>query len=92
MKKVGARRSMRDGGKRLIYIGTSGWYYDHWRGPFYPKQLSKKQFLEFYGKHFHTVEINNSFYRLSKKNTLKEWKDKTPSEFKVQRFIFSHKA
>ena len=46
-----------------IHIGTSGWHYGHWQGPFYPEHLAKADFLAFYQKHFHTVEINNSFYR-----------------------------
>jgi len=74
-------------GEQIIHIGTSGWYYDHWRGPFYPKKLPKKHFLEFYADHFHTVEINNSFYKLPKKETLKRWLNNTPPDF-----IFTVKA
>ena len=28
-----------------IFIGTSGWTYDGWRGPFYPKGVAKKDWL-----------------------------------------------
>ena len=70
-----------------IHIGTSGWQYDHWRGPFYPDDLSKNDFLSYYAERFQTVEINNSFYQLPKKETLNRWRDKVPAEF-----IFSFKA
>jgi uncharacterized protein YecE (DUF72 family) len=57
-----------------IHIGTSGWHYSHWIGPFYPEDLSKCDFLSYYADRFHTVEINNSFYRLPTKETLTEWR------------------
>jgi len=65
----------------LIHIGTSGWHYDHWSGPFYPEDLAKKEFLSFYQQHFHTVEINNSFYQLPSEKTLTEWRDCVPPGF-----------
>ena len=49
-----------------IRIGCSGWVYPHWRGRFYPDILAVKHWFDFYAKHFDTVEINNSFYRLPK--------------------------
>jgi uncharacterized protein YecE (DUF72 family) len=71
----------------LVHIGTSGWHYKDWSGTFYPERLPAKGFLEYYTRHFHTVEINNSFYQLPKKETLKNWRDTVPSDF-----IFSVKA
>ena len=46
-----------------IWIGTSGWTYDGWRGPFYPKDVPKKRWLNWYAEQFSTTEINGSFYR-----------------------------
>jgi uncharacterized protein YecE (DUF72 family) len=66
---------------RAIHIGTSGWHYDHWRGPFYPRDLSPKAYLEYYIECFHTVEINNSFYQLPKEETLAMWRDTVPDQF-----------
>ena len=57
-----------------IYIGTSGWQYYHWKGKFYPENLASKDFLKFYSKYFNTVEINTSFYHLTKKMTFEKWK------------------
>jgi uncharacterized protein YecE (DUF72 family) len=44
------------------YIGTSGWYYDHWVGPFYPSGLPEEAFVEYYAGCFGTAEVNNSFH------------------------------
>jgi uncharacterized protein YecE (DUF72 family) len=70
-----------------IYIGTSGWHYDHWEGPFYPSGISDDTFLEYYADRFRTAEINNSFYQLPKKETLLRWRDAVPEDF-----VFSVKA
>ena len=67
--------------KGLIHIGTSGWHYDHWRGPFYPEGLGPAEFLQFYRQKFHTVEINNSFYRLPSEKALVDWRESVPPGF-----------
>ena len=46
------------------YIGASGWVYDHWRGVFYSLDLPQSGWFNHYAKHFDTVEINYSYYRL----------------------------
>jgi len=73
------------------YIGTSGWHYDHWRHLFYPDKLPKAKWLEFYSRHFTTVELNNSFYRLPSEEAFANWRDSSPANFtfavKVSRFI-----
>jgi uncharacterized protein YecE (DUF72 family) len=65
-----------------IRIGTSGWHYKHWKGPFYPPNLAASKMLDYYVQHFDTVEINNSFYRLPQESTLKDWHDSTPQGFR----------
>jgi uncharacterized protein YecE (DUF72 family) len=67
--------------KGKIHIGTSGWHYAHWRGPFYPEKIKAAGMLEFYVNRFDTVEINNSFYRLPPIDALKDWRDSTPPDF-----------
>jgi len=78
-------------GLQNIHIGTSGWHYLHWRGPFYPDKLAPGDFLSFYVTHFVTVEINNSFYRLPTPATLLRWRDAAPPGFrfavKASRFL-----
>ena len=69
------------------YIGTSGWHYDHWKGPFYPSGVPEKDFLGYYAGRFGTAEINNSFYRLPERETLLRWRSAVP-----EGFVFSVKA
>ncbi|MEW6443276.1 MAG: DUF72 domain-containing protein [bacterium] len=77
--------------KRPFHVGTSGWQYGHWKGPFYPSDLPQKAFLAFYSQRFSTVEINGSFYRLPDASALERWRETTPPEFlftmKASRFI-----
>jgi uncharacterized protein YecE (DUF72 family) len=74
-----------------VRIGTSGWHYKHWCGPFYQEKLSPSKMLEFYFQHFDTVEINNSFYKLPSPETFRCWRESTPRGFcfavKASRFI-----
>ena len=74
-----------------VHIGTSGWHYAHWRGPFYPNDLHDDEMLDYYAERFQTVEINNSFYHLPSRQTFKVWHDQAPPEFvfavKANRYI-----
>jgi len=74
-----------------IRIGCSGWNYKHWREIFYPKGLPQRLWFAFYAKHFETVEINNSFYRLPSAETFAKWRDQAPVGFcyavKANRFL-----
>jgi uncharacterized protein YecE (DUF72 family) len=73
------------------YVGCSGWHYEHWRGLFYPEELPKPKWLQFYTGRFNTVELNNSFYRLPSEKAFTTWRESTPDNFvfavKVSRFI-----
>lgn len=51
-------------GSRSIKVGTSGFSYPEWRGPFYPEKLPQQQMLEFYTRHFPAVEINSTYYHV----------------------------
>ncbi|MFO8058387.1 MAG: DUF72 domain-containing protein [bacterium] len=62
-------------------IGTSGWHYDHWGGTFYPEDIPKKRFLDYYRQCFDSAEINNSFYQLPSEKTLAGWRDAVPEGF-----------
>ncbi len=74
-----------------LHIGTSGWHYRHWIGPFYPPGTGAADFLPFYAGKFRSVEINNCFYRLPEPETLAEWREATPADFvfacKASRYI-----
>lgn len=74
-----------------LKIGTSGWHYSHWKGPFYPEDIKGEEMLEFYMDRFDTVEINNSFYNLPGKKTIETWRETVPRDFtfavKASRYI-----
>jgi uncharacterized protein YecE (DUF72 family) len=74
-----------------VWIGTSGWQYDDWRGPVYPAALPLRGWLESYAARFQTVESNNAFYRLPERRTFEDWAARTPDDFrmavKVSRYL-----
>ena len=65
----------------VVRIGTSGWQYRDWRGPFYPKRLAQRAWLEHYATAFDTVESNAAFYRLPERRTFEAWAERTPPDF-----------
>ncbi len=64
-----------------IRVGTSGYNYESWRGPFYPPDLPESRMLAYYAERFDTVEINYSFYRMPTVRVLHGWAKETPAEF-----------
>ena len=65
----------------MIYVGTSGWFYDHWRGHLYPDDLDKSDFFPYYAERYSTVEINATFYRVPAPKTVQRWLQKAPPDF-----------
>lgn len=74
-----------------LWIGTSGWQYEDWRGNLYPRSVPKRRWLEHYCLGFATVESNSSFYRLPAAETFAGWASRTPDDFliavKMSRFL-----
>jgi uncharacterized protein YecE (DUF72 family) len=70
-----------------ILIGTSGWHYESWRGPFFPKGLLLKDQLQFYASQFATTELNGVFYRTPTPAAVKAWRQQTGGDF-----VFAWKA
>ena len=74
-----------------VYIGTSGFTYDHWRVVFYPPEVPKRQWLEFYCRQFGTVEINASYYHMPRASVCASWARRSPEGFcfvmKLNRWI-----
>ena len=66
-----------------VFIGTSGWSYDHWVGVLYPKSASSLERLDAYARHFRTVEVNNTFYRWPKDEVFSTWRERSPDGFIV---------
>ncbi|MGN6460668.1 MAG: DUF72 domain-containing protein [Pseudolabrys sp.] len=70
-----------------ILIGTSGWSYRSWRGPFFPCEVMVKHHLAFYATQFQSAELNGVFYRTPSLKTVRAWRDDTPDDF-----VFAWKA
>lgn len=95
-----ARTSLASSGALLHYhcmrlrAGTSGFSYKEWKGSFYPEKLPNKDMLGFYAERLSTVEINNTFYRMPKRDMLEGWAHKVPEDFvfvlKASRKITHH--
>jgi uncharacterized protein YecE (DUF72 family) len=64
-----------------IRIGTQGWNYDAWVGPFYPIGTHQNEFLTVYARAFDTVEVDSTFYAIPPAKTVRGWADRTPSGF-----------
>lgn len=62
-------------------VGTSGYNYPEWKGTFYPADLPATRMLPYYARHFSTVEINATFYRMPNAKTLAGWAGATPEDF-----------
>ena len=69
-----------------VRIGCSGWMYRDWKESFY-EGVPQKRWLERYAEEFDTVELNTTFYRLAKPETVAEWVRRTPDGF-----LFAAKA
>jgi uncharacterized protein YecE (DUF72 family) len=64
-----------------IHLGASGWTYDHWKERFYPSDVPKKRWFEYYCEHFQTVELNASFYRIPRETAVRSWLNRSPAHF-----------
>jgi uncharacterized protein YecE (DUF72 family) len=64
-----------------VRIGCSGWNYRSWAGDFYPRGCPPRRWLEHYATVFDTVEVNNTFYRLPKRDAVARWVEQTPPGF-----------
>jgi uncharacterized protein YecE (DUF72 family) len=75
----------------VLFVGTSGWQYPHWRRLFYPQELAQRAWLPFFAERFQTVEVNNTFYNLPEGSVFEHWRETTPDDFvfavKMSRYV-----
>ncbi len=64
-----------------LHVGTMGWSYSFWKGLFYPKTLSSKEYLGYYARQFGTVEVDSTFYRIPRILNVADWKEQTTEGF-----------
>lgn len=65
-----------------IKIGTCAWSFDDWRGSFYPPRLPHSDWLEFYARHFNSVEVDSTFYHTPGERVIAHWVEQTPDHFR----------
>jgi uncharacterized protein YecE (DUF72 family) len=65
-----------------LRVGTSGFSYKEWKGPFYPEDLANADMLRFYADRLPAVEINNTFYRMPKASILEGWAAQVGDDFR----------
>lgn len=75
----------------MIWIGTSGYIYPHWRGRFYPEGLPARKWLAYAAEKLDSIELNGTFYSLKSPSVFRKWAAETPDDFifalKGSRFI-----
>jgi len=65
-----------------IVIGTSGYSFADWVGPFYPPGMKSGDFLDYYSRHFEAVEVNATYYRMPEAGMFERMVRKTPEGFR----------
>ena len=65
-----------------LFVGTSGFSYKEWKGSFYPPDLPASEWLRWYAERLPSVEINNTFYRMPKREVLASWAEQVPESFR----------
>ncbi|MGD9153619.1 MAG: DUF72 domain-containing protein [Gammaproteobacteria bacterium] len=68
--------------KKEFLVGTSGWSYQHWGDCFYPDDIPKNKWFDYYLKIFSTVEINATFYHFFADKVYRKWYQQTSENFK----------
>ena len=66
----------------VFTMGTSGWSYKDWIGPFYPKNTKPNEFLKLYSKQFPAVEIDSTFYGIPRIKSVENWAGLVPESFR----------
>ncbi len=65
-----------------FFLGTQGWNYPAWAGPFYPRAARAADYLTLYARQFSTVEVDSTFYAVPSKATIESWVRRTPASFR----------
>ena len=65
----------------MVWIGLSGYVYQHWKGAFYPTGLAQRRWLSFCGQFFRSLELNGTFYSLKSPTIFRRWRSEVPADF-----------
>jgi len=64
-----------------VLLGTQGWNYSAWVGPFYPARTRPADYLQVYARAFRTVEVDSTFYAVPPEKTVRGWAERVPDGF-----------
>ncbi len=65
------------------YLGTMGFSYKQWDGPFYPAGLARRAYLPYYAERYNAVEMDSTFYATPAEKTVLRWYQTTPPAFRI---------
>lgn len=68
-------------GKPSVYVGCAKWGRKDWIGKIYPPGTKEEDFLSLYAKHFNSIELNATFYKIPSAKQAEEWKSKVGRSF-----------
>lgn len=71
-------------------LGTHGFSYKDWRGPFYPKSAKQADWLQHYAARFDAIEMNTTFHATPSREVLAGWYRKTPNDFRFAVKVGQH--
>jgi uncharacterized protein YecE (DUF72 family) len=64
-----------------LHIGTCGFSYRDWIGPFYPEGIKSLDMLPFYAERFDAVEIDSTYYAIPRPALFESMDRRTPGHF-----------
>lgn len=64
-----------------VYVGCAKWGRKDWIGKIYPPGTKEDDFLPLYAKHFNSIELNATFYKIPSYKQAQEWKSKVGKNF-----------
>lgn len=67
--------------KVSVYVGCAKWGRKDWIGKVYPPGTKEADFLSHYSKHFNSIELNATFYKIPSFKQAQEWKNKVGENF-----------
>lgn len=65
----------------MILVGTAGFRYPDWKGPFYPERIRDSDLLAYYASRFRTVELDFTYYAMPTTRTMASLSARTPPGF-----------
>lgn len=65
-----------------VFVGCAKWGRKDWIGKIYPKGTKDKDFLAEYAKHFKSIELNATHYRIPPEDWVEKWNQQVGEDFK----------